>query len=100
MEDTILNEMVSIDFECLTSGFYYVRLFNSTDGENTDYELSVYHPYWPDALTLIAGRVEERGSRDDIDGAVITTTGGWISDFGGGRVRVHAEAGGLVDGCG
>jgi hypothetical protein len=76
VEYTILDNTVSIDFACLEDGIYYVLLYNGITGDETGYDLQVYYPYWPDPLVLIAGNVEEEGTTNDIDGAVITTTGG------------------------
>ena len=77
IENTILINKVSMDFECPQDGKYYAMLWNKTGayGENTSYDLQVYSgveilPVW------ITGRVEDLISWAPINGAVITTNGG------------------------
>ena len=55
--------------------------------------LQVYYPYWPDPLVLIAGKVEEEGTQDDIDGAVITSTGGGSAISVGGEYEFTLKPG-------
>jgi len=93
VEYSILNNTVSIDFACLEDGAYHVLLYNGTTGVETGYDLQVYYPYWPDPLVLIAGNVEEQGTQDDIDGAVITTTGGASAISVGGEYEFMQKPG-------
>ncbi|MBW1824282.1 MAG: dockerin type I repeat-containing protein [Deltaproteobacteria bacterium] len=96
VEVIFLNSTVSIDFECLEDGIYYVLLYNRTDGEDTGYEdsektgyeLQIYHSNWPDIPVLITGRVEDQITRQGIDGAVIKTSGGGSSISVGGRYHL------------
>ena len=78
VDDTILNNRVSIDFECLEDGTYYVKLWNQTGVSEGDtyYDLRMYNPYWPSLLVLITGRVANLLTFEPIDGAFITTSGG------------------------
>jgi hypothetical protein len=89
VEGIILNNTVSIDFECLQDGVYYVKLYNVTDGEQTGYDLQIYHPYWPDLLVLITGRVEDQVTWEGIDGTLISTSGGGAAISVGGAYDLY-----------
>ena len=92
------NGSVSIDFDPLQDGVYYVKVFWNEDevyleGENS-YELRVDNNDAGGLLTLIYGSVTDKFSRIGIDGAIIETTDGGGSAISvGGAYEFFLKAG-------
>ncbi|MBW1823856.1 MAG: caspase family protein, partial [Deltaproteobacteria bacterium] len=96
VEDTILNDKVTIDFECLEDGIYYVRLLSKTGayGEDTGYDLRVDNASAGDLPALITGSVMNQLSWQGIDGALITISGGDSYFSVGGKYDLYHKPGG------
>ena len=96
VEDTILNNKVTINFECLEDGIYYARLRSKTGayGTNTGYHLRVDNASAGDLPALITGSVMNQVTWQGIDGAIITISGGDSTISVGGKYDLYQKPGG------